>query len=351
MIKKLTIKNFQSHENTEITFSSQVNVITGRSQSGKTAILRALNWLVTSRPRGFRYNSYFADSGTLVRMELNDGHVSHLKAGKNKKEGFVLNKKRVFEGSAVPDEVTRVLNLTEINMQGQLDQPFLITSSPGEITRVINDVTGLDKVDKWVSTLTSLINALNKKITFIKEDIDKTETALQHFDGLEKLEKPIIDLEVLQKQINYLDDDIQTLEIYIENLKEVEEQIKLLDWVDEAELAFKELNKIQADIETTESLIAVNNKIEVLDEQIASIEEIETLFKELLDVRTWLYRVYIFDASIGDIETIDNEIRVLEQEIVKHNLDYGRILYKAGKCPVCFSDMDEEALERVANEL
>jgi len=52
VVEKITIKNFQSHEETELQFSSGVNVIVGSSDSGKSAILRALKWVVQNKPSG-----------------------------------------------------------------------------------------------------------------------------------------------------------------------------------------------------------------------------------------------------------------------------------------------------------
>jgi len=41
-IKKFKITNFKSFQNTEIYFNSDVNILTGPNNSGKTTILEAL---------------------------------------------------------------------------------------------------------------------------------------------------------------------------------------------------------------------------------------------------------------------------------------------------------------------
>jgi len=46
MINSLTIQNFQSHKNTTLEFDNGINIIIGQSDSGKTAIIRALNWVI-----------------------------------------------------------------------------------------------------------------------------------------------------------------------------------------------------------------------------------------------------------------------------------------------------------------
>ena len=41
----IEIVNFQSHANTKLNFDEGVNVIIGPSDSGKTAVIRAMKWI------------------------------------------------------------------------------------------------------------------------------------------------------------------------------------------------------------------------------------------------------------------------------------------------------------------
>jgi len=70
MIKQLTIKNFQSHKKTKLEFSDGVNIIIGQSDSGKTAIIRALNWVVNNKPSGDSFRSHWGgDTNVEITME------------------------------------------------------------------------------------------------------------------------------------------------------------------------------------------------------------------------------------------------------------------------------------------
>ena len=48
MIKKIRIRNFESHEDTTINFQEGFNLIVGKSNSGKSSIIRALNVVVNN---------------------------------------------------------------------------------------------------------------------------------------------------------------------------------------------------------------------------------------------------------------------------------------------------------------
>ena len=63
MIKEIDIVNFQSHKSTHLDLVPGVNVIVGASDSGKSAIIRALRWLIWNRPVGDAFISHWADGG------------------------------------------------------------------------------------------------------------------------------------------------------------------------------------------------------------------------------------------------------------------------------------------------
>jgi exonuclease SbcC len=181
MIKSLRLKQFRSHEDSCLEFSPGINVILGRSGCGKTNILRALIWLATNRPRGLAFRSRFAKKGLPTEVEAavsptstpngkqlvtNSESISLTlrKSTKGMAVYSVGNTELTGFGSSVPEEVVELLDLNpELNIREQLDAPFLITSSPGEVAGVINRVTKLENVDKWVSQLTTRVNSTKKK--------------------------------------------------------------------------------------------------------------------------------------------------------------------------------------------
>lgn len=84
MIHGIHIINFQSHEKSELVFTPGVNVITGSSDSGKSAILRAIQWLCTNRPLG---NSFIQWSSKKCMVELQTSDIV-VGRSKTKSENF-----------------------------------------------------------------------------------------------------------------------------------------------------------------------------------------------------------------------------------------------------------------------
>lgn len=144
MIKTIEIRGFQSHQHTKLTLHPGVNAIVGMTDSGKTAVLRALQWLVFNRPSGDEFVSHQGGE-TSVTVVLDDGMkiVRRRKPNCYEVDGVRLS----AVGRSVPDEITSALRLSEINFQGQMDAPFLVSDSPGDVARQLNDVAGIDAID------------------------------------------------------------------------------------------------------------------------------------------------------------------------------------------------------------
>jgi len=192
MIKSLTLQNFQSHKQSSLEFDPGVNVIIGPSDSGKTAIIRALRWLVWNRPSGDAFRSTWGgDTDVLILIEN-----CLLSRRKGKTDQYFLEDTefKAF-GKEVPAEIIQALNLNEINLQQQLDSPFLLTSTPGEVAKHFNKIAHLDQIDegnskvqKWIREIEQDISSSNKQLIQFTEDLEK-------FEHLDKFE---IDVEVLE---------------------------------------------------------------------------------------------------------------------------------------------------------
>lgn len=197
MIKQIQISNFQSHKSTTLELDLGVNVIVGSSDSGKTAIIRALRWLVWNRPGGEAFRSHWGGD-TMVELETNDAFISRSKGKANRYE---LNDTS-FEafGTDVPKEIQQVLNLSEINLQSQLDSPFLLSDSAGEVAQHFNRVARLDKIDSAQQMVQRWIRELTSDIKYVEGQEKKLQEDLTKFDHLQKFEIEVEVLEDTEKQ-------------------------------------------------------------------------------------------------------------------------------------------------------
>lgn len=205
MFVSLRLKNFQSHEDTFIQFHKGVNALIGLSDSGKSAILRALNWVLFNRPDGDEFRSWWGgdcevelvveEGAKVTRRRTKSDNAYFLDLPGEKQKQF-----RAFGRFQVPDEIQAVLRVNEINFQAQMDAPFLLSSSPGEVAQILNRTVNLDVIDSSLSNIrkkkdkaTSGLKAAQKRV----EDLTKS---LESFKYLEDMEKDVAVLEMLLGQ-------------------------------------------------------------------------------------------------------------------------------------------------------
>jgi AAA15 family ATPase/GTPase len=272
MIKSLAIHNFQSHEKSYLKFHPGVNVIVGSSDSGKTAIIRALRWIVWNRPSGDAIRSYWGGD-TFAILETEDGFVWRHKGKIDKYELKAYDKNSlVFKafGTSVPEEISKFLNINEINLQQQLDAPFLLNETPGDVAKHFNKVARLDKIDISLQNINSAIRELTTEIKYREQAIKDKAEELTQFDHLEKAEADLEVLEDMQKQFIILNNSRGNLNNAIIDhgliVEEIEEAGKILYYE-------VPVNKILSNIAEQEVLTEQANKLEDLIKEIKEVKQ------------------------------------------------------------------------------
>lgn len=259
-IKSIEIKNFQSHKNTEIEFHPGVNVIVGRSDSGKSAIMRALYWAFFNRPVGSGYISNWGGS-TVVSVDFDDGPLTRVREGDF--NGYILGLHDEYKGFAhnIPEPVSDFINMTSINFQHQMDSPFMLSWPAGQRGSFINDTVNLEVMDKTVANIKRIINNDAKKIEANESNIEHMEKLLSDFEDLEEIEDLVDDLEkkldrlerLKEKHSNLINliDDIEDVEIFIECQEDklkAQRLIQGLDKVLERYISLKEEEESLSDL-------------------------------------------------------------------------------------------------------
>jgi len=356
MISSLEIHNFQSHEKTELEFSPGVNVIIGSSDGGKTAIIRAMRWLIWNRPNGDSIRSRWGGE-TSVTLRTEDGSIIR---SKDKIDSYLLvtaeGEEFTFKafGTSIPEEIQNFLNINEINLQRQLDAPFLFSETPGAIAQHFNKIAKLDKIDigtqnvnSWIRDLTSTIGVEAKKdkpATGLIKKIADTELDLSKYDYLEKAEVDLEILEGMQDQLRRLSNQLNGIQLlyydycetsqFIDSYKAVinsEHKIDLLLGLINEQ---KELDKESEDLENrVEQILAIQNEIKECEEIIAAEKDIKiliSLYQEFNEVEQ-------YEADFGAlINYAKNTKQGLEIEEKKYSIRLAQF-EKAFPdiCPLC----------------
>lgn len=211
MLKKISIKNFQSHLDSQLEFINGVNVITGNSDSGKSAIIRALRWLVYNKPTGDSFRSYWGGD-TTCEIELENGSIV-TRVRDNKGNSYKLNGDlfRAFKND-IPEDILKILNMDGINLQQQLDGPFLLNLTPGEVASYFNHIVNLDAIDTSIYNVQRWLASEQSDLSHEENTKKQLDSELIKYSYLDEAEKLVLEAENLDRDIDTSRSTIRELE-------------------------------------------------------------------------------------------------------------------------------------------
>lgn len=180
MIERLSIAALQSHRGSELAFGPGMNVIVGSSDAGKSAVLRALRWVCENRPAG---DGLVPHGGEEADVELSvDGVPVRRFKGKSTNAYQLAGRELVAFGRGVPDEVSELLNVEDVNFHRQMDPPFLLTLSGQEITRYLNRMVDLDVIGASLKRAVSEEREATRQVQALSASIGELEAEVASHD-------------------------------------------------------------------------------------------------------------------------------------------------------------------------
>jgi len=349
MIKSLKIQNVQSHKETNLSFSPGVNMIIGKSDNGKSAILNSLFWAMYNRPLGDSHRNW--DGGDMsVSVQLDDGTVT---ISRDKQTEYTIKKgkkKSVFKSSGQnpPEEVTNLFNMDrKINVQRQLERDapiFLISESPGEVAAFLNKVAGLYKIDETVSKGKSDLRKTKTDLDYTKDQIKTKQKELQKYAGIDDLYTLVSTCDVTAKKqannkriLNEINHNLQSIGEIVSCLNELTEKIHIKEYIEAALqwIGFKK--QCNEKMDKIDSILVLIEHREGRQKELQSklnlkkdLKKIESKMDTVVDKQVRFDSIFECLDSIERLEERQKEKRASleKQEKVFHKL-------MPEQCPLC----------------
>lgn len=352
MIDSILVENFQSHKSTLLQLSQGVNVIKGVSHSGKSSIIRAIKWVLFNRPSGTPFKPFFSDehAETLVAISFNDGKsVNHIR-GKKLHTYMVTDGEHTTSltalGTDVPEEVTTVLNMNEINYLSQHEGYYLLQDSAGAVAKLLNQLVGIDIIDKCFEESSRRITGLNSDIKYTEIDIKTNEEEFKKFVDLEEKERRIEELDVLFNRMVEVKSKVDSI---YELKSKIKSLIPTLTEINEFLLVENEFKKIEKLIEKSNStggdlqnilfLIGSIKKNKFVLESLSKILPVEEPVKYLYSIEaTYNEKLLEVSGIANKVKSIKNsrgEYILYQEEEGKCIAAYEYFLDKQKICPLC----------------
>lgn len=310
MFESIELFNFQAHERKLVRFSPNVTTIVGPSDAGKSTIIRAVGWVCLNESS----TEYLRDGAKFLKVKLKvDGHtVVRKKGGGNL---YRVDKKnfRAF-GSKVPEQVSSLLGITDLNFQTQFEPHFWLSKSAGQVSKELNSIIDLGQIDV---VLSNVAKALRKAKTVVEVTEDRLSQAEQNKEKLSRvpdMDRHLKDLEAQQDYIDGMREKASSLSRLIQDVRKYQKAAR----IDEEF------------VKKVKSLILKGDKIDDLQQQRDSLRKIIGQVKQ----SDRLVRLPI--PSLSSVSRLQDQVEQLHELI--HDIRDQECLANQ-KCPTCGQEL------------
>lgn len=339
MITKIEIKNFQSHKNTVLEFDEGVNVICGESDNGKSAVIRAIRWVVENQPQGTEkinssWNEDFKEPLS-VKLYTEKGYVERIRDKKRNGYNLCKNGEKEFVldaiGKGVPKEVMDFLNVSDVNFQYQLDPIYLLSKTPGQASQYLNEIVHLDSIDKIMSIADSDKRQLSSEQKIVDADIKKLEEEQKNYEWIDEADNLCNRTKKLNEIVTNIGTQATELNNSIENYETLESS--KMDLTEHNKLIEKIMDILIPDVNELAKSIT---DYELYGSKVVDLSEAKELCSEIDSII--ISDTKELEDSISQYGELSGNVQQYEKELVELKSSLPSI------CPLCGNKLDKEKL-------
>jgi len=217
MLTCLRIKNFQRHKSLTVDLDPCVTTIVGGSDAGKSAVLRALRWVLLNKT-----SAGFATKGatdTRVQVSFSDGTRATRMRSKTKNSYKLGADVFVAMGTQVPLTISQFLNVAELNFQGQYDAPFWLDLTGGEAAKRLNAVVDLQRLDSVQADIAAKLRRHKVALELAEQAVCESAKAVRRYEDLPACKAEFAHLLEVAKSCDTLRDQSQVYADIIGKIK------------------------------------------------------------------------------------------------------------------------------------
>ncbi len=351
-LKKLILRDFQLHTNTEIDFVDGLNIFVGSSDVGKTAINRALSWalfnevidseIVQHNKSHCEVEIHFQDDSVFIRKKGKKINTVEFKYPQDEKFELIKN-----FGDKYPEQVVKFLGnppkterLGNIPYSKQSKKLFIVDESPTHLPGILADLIGVADIEEAAKKTSGESKSLDKTIKTTEREIKALQIEIdEKFVGLD-------DKLSLMKKLNARLEDIDiysnTLDCYdafllkkqnIDNQGKKALAVKKLNQkiLDSIENKVVTIENQQANIKIFDSYLSkqrsINKKISDAERSIRINNKIYNLLTDKMnDINMYNETLDTYDSYLVDKEDLEDKIETCKSQLetIKNKLSLAK---------------------------
>lgn len=246
-LSQIVLENFQSHKNSVFDVSEGLNIFTGESSNGKSAVMRAMRWLMDNQGKAQResFIRHGADFAKVTAVFDNGKMISriiHTQAHKD--NGWEIFDPLTGETHAgntrMIDEVQEHFGFTKVkyDVNDDLDVNFMnqgdgwyfigdhVTAS--KRAKIIGAIFGTHYTDAVMRDLERDLRKIRQESKVREDDLAKTTERIKEFEYLEDLKDKLSKVEDIVNKIEKLSEKKDKIVGLLTRINELDEQEKKL---------------------------------------------------------------------------------------------------------------------------
>jgi len=372
LIKRIVLNNFLSHTDTSLEFHPGITVFVGHNGSGKSSIIDSITFALFDQhtrkshknllTRGIGSGYVNNETGSYVILEFSIGPTNYrikrqidsqgrltsvrleqkvknsnnsLNMDQNERSIYrsIISGERKQLGESVIHKTESIMgiNYTKLQIAGVIQQgeiSKIIDSQPKEFKELLNNMIGLDRLDKSFINMHGVIEDFRKILRektqgyddnqiniLIKKTKDNESRFLQSKQSLNAI---LIELSQKTETLNELEKQIEILEPKIAKLSEIRSlENTLLKYFQERS------NSLKTEIDKSQRMIVdIKNAVRFLRDKDEVFITIQMVSSELDELNSKVIQV---EGEIGKLKGFTECAQ--------------KIQIKDGKCPVCNSEI------------
>jgi len=370
-IKTIELFNFMNHVNTKIDLADGINLVTGSSDNGKSAIMRALYSVFLDK----HDSGWIRDGEKEYTVKITFVNGDTFERTKGKKNILTMTpfggetKTAQSYGKDMPEDYRKFLGYIPETSDGPLPfslqkkDVFLVDKKELSLGQEISVLLQVDDLEKGASNLKKEITKYNTQTKELQSDKQKLETELEQFDDLDRKLKLVEDLDEILSVHKELSDLVHRKQSTLITCRDIyNEVVNITTKLKQVKNVYKLLSTELLEIENQQ--LIVDEKNSMIHDAISIIERIEEIEKDkivanefvngvlgqtvtlIVETDTIITNKRNMLDEVNSIEeetqSIDGFINTLQSEIENYDREINTLIEKqkttTSVCPTCEGD-------------
>lgn len=334
-VKKIQIRGVGANKELNVKFSRHVTSIVGKNFIGKSWLIRALKLVCLNVPSG---TSFINWDSKKAKVRLSVGEKRIVRTRSERINSYKLSgKKKPYTGfgNDVPKDIAEILNLSELNFQGQHEAPFWFNKTAGEVSKELNRIVNLEVIDKTLASIKSQKRKAKTAVELYEKSLAKALKEKRRLKYAKKLDAALKNVEKLQEAHEKDSRDCDTMAEKLDLIAKYrairENRLKLISGATSAISAGEEYQKTANLSKKLSKLIKSAESLQkTIDNRPPSIEPLERMRKKVEYIEMQKQKLGIMIDGI-----IDWREKRCQANQRKEKAELKLKKSVKGRCPLC----------------